>query len=49
MQFLHDPSQGIRVISSETIGHFLKKIIFIHFLVVGLLFVTYTIIQYNQQ
>ncbi len=22
---LHDPSRGIRVLSSETIGHFLKK------------------------
>ncbi len=22
---LHDPSRGIKVLSSETIGHFLKK------------------------
>ncbi len=29
---LHDPSWGIRVLSSETISHFLQKIIFIHFL-----------------
>ncbi len=29
---LQDPSRGIRVLSSETIGRFLKKTIFIHFL-----------------
>jgi len=29
---LHDPSQGIRVLSSETIGHFLKNEKRIYFL-----------------
>ncbi len=39
---LHDPSRGRRVLSSETIGHFLKKInkyIFIYFLtILGMFF-----------